>query len=282
MNAGGCANAVFRLRRSSSNRGSMSVERRRFFMRSMTNKFLGALFLALCLGCATFSQNVTGTIAGTVTDSKGGAVANAMVTVKNADRNEVIRSVNTDAYGGYVALLLPIGHYTVSVEIAGFKKATVTGLSLNVNDKLTVNLTLEVGAVSESVTVEASAAEVELQSATPAGLITGTQIRELALGTRNYEQLVSMMPGVSIGTLNQLYVGNSLPSGLAAVVSFSVNGQRNSANNWTIDGVDNVDRGSNLTLSNFPSVDALAEFKVLRSLYDAEFGRAGGGQIDRK
>jgi carboxypeptidase family protein len=249
-------------------------------MRSMTNKFLGALFLALCLGCATFSQNVTGTIAGTVTDSKGGAVANAMVTVKNADRNEVIRSVNTDAYGGYVALLLPIGHYTVSVEIAGFKKATVTGLSLNVNDKLTVNLTLEVGAVSESVTVEASAAEVELQSATPAGLITGTQIRELALGTRNYEQLVSMMPGVSIGTLNQLYVGNSLPSGLAAVVSFSVNGQRNSANNWTIDGVDNVDRGSNLTLSNFPSVDALAEFKVLRSLYDAEFGRAGGGQIN--
>lgn len=70
--------------------------------------------LAFCLSCASYSQNVTGTIAGTVTDSKGGAVANAMVTVKNTDRNEVIRSVNTDAYGRYMALLLPIGHYTTS------------------------------------------------------------------------------------------------------------------------------------------------------------------------
>jgi hypothetical protein len=237
--------------------------------------------LTLCLaGTAWSQQNITGSIAGTVTDEKGGAIANATVTVTNTDRNEVIRTLKTDDHGGYVALLLPIGHYTVSAEITGFKKASVTGIVLNVNDKLTANLTLQVGTITETVSVQATATEVELQSATPAGLITGTQIRELALGTRNYEQLVSLMPGVSMGSLNQLYVGNSLPSGLAAVVSFSVNGQRNSANNWTIDGVDNVDRGSNLTLSNFPSVDALAEFKVLRSLYDAEFGRAGGGQIN--
>lgn len=249
-------------------------------MKGIAVKCLGVLLLSFWLSCTSYGQNITGTIVGTVFDSKGGAVANATVTVTNTDRNEVIRSVNTDASGGYVALLLPIGRYTVSVEMAGFKKAKVTDISLNVNDKLTVNLTIEVGSVTESVTVEATVAQVELQSATPAGLITGTQIRELALGTRNYEQLVSLMPGVSMGTLNQLYVGNSLPSGLAAVVSFGVNGQRNSANNWTIDGVDNVDRGSNLTLSNFPSVDALAEFKVLRSLYDAEFGRAGGGQIN--
>src|SRR5260370_23648740 len=88
------------------------------------------------------------------------------------------------------------------------------------------------------------------------------------------------MPGVSMGNLNQLYIGNSLPSGLAATVSFSINGQRNGSNYWTIDGIDNVDRGSNLTLSNFPSVDAISEFKVLRSEYDAEFGRAGGGIIN--
>lgn len=243
-------------------------------------KYVSVVLSVLLCAASLRGQSVTGSIAGTVKDASGGAVPNAKVTVTNTDRNEVIRTVNTDANGSYVALLLPIGHYGVSVEMATFKKATVTDITLNVNDKLTVNLTMEVGAITETVTVEASPVQVELQSATPAGLITGTMIRELALGTRNYEQLVSLMPGVSMGTVNQLYVGNSLPSGLAAVVSFSVNGQRNSANNWTIDGADNVDRGSNLTLSNFPSVDALAEFKVLRSLYDAEFGRAGGGQIN--
>ncbi len=249
----------------------------------MKTRILAVLTLVLAMTCvasvAWSQQNVTGSIAGTITDQKGASVPNAAVVLKNTDTN-IDKTVNTDDHGSYIATLLPIGHYTLTVEVTGFKKFTQTGIMLNVNDKLTVNIQLQVGTITEVVTVQATATEVELQSATPAGLITGTQIRELALGTRNYEQLVSLMPGVSMGSLNQLYVGNSLPSGLAAVVSFSVNGQRNSANNWTIDGADNVDRGSNLTLSNFPSVDALAEFKVLRGLYDAEFGRAAGGQIN--
>ena len=237
------------------------------------------LSLALCAATA-LAQNITGTIVGTVTDSKGGVVPNATVTITNTDKQVVVRTLKTDDRGEYVAPLLPIGHYSVTAETAGFKKTTQTGVVLNVNDKLAVNFTLEVGTVNETVSVEADALHVDTQSATPAGLITGTQMRELSLGTRNYEQLVSLMPGVSMGNLNQLYIGNSLPSGLAATVSFSINGQRNGSNYWTIDGIDNVDRGSNLTLSNFPSVDAISEFKVLRSEYDAEFGRAGGGIIN--
>jgi hypothetical protein len=239
---------------------------------------LAALF-TICVAVAS-AQNVTGTIQGSVSDPKGGAVANVAVSIINADQNIVIRTVRTDERGQYTAPLLPIGNYTVSAEMAGFKKVIQTGVTLNVSDRLEINLTLEVGSVSETVTVESDALRVDTQSVTPTGLITGTQVRELSLGTRNYEQLVSLMPGVSMGNLNQLYIGNSLPSGLAATVSFSVNGQRNGSNYWTIDGIDNVDRGSNLTLSNFPSVDAISEFKVLRSEYDAEFGRAGGGIIN--
>jgi hypothetical protein len=235
--------------------------------------------LTIC-AFAVSAQNVTGTILGTVYDSKGGVVPNVKVTVTNADQNVDVRTVMTDEHGQYVAPLLPIGRYSVTAEIAGFKKVMQIGVVLNVNDRLAINITLEVGAVSESVSVEADALHVDTQSVTPTGLITGTQVRELSLGTRNYEQLVSLMPGVSMGNLNQLYIGNSLPSGLAATVSFSINGQRNGSNYWTIDGIDNVDRGSNLTLSNFPSVDAISEFTVLRSEYDAEFGRAGGGIIN--
>jgi len=105
-------------------------------------------------------------------------------------------------------------------------------------------------------------------------------VRELALNSRNYEQLVSLMPGVSSTASDQIYIGTTNPSGQTNVVSFSINGNRNSANNWTIDGADNVDRGSNLTLLNYPSVDAIAEFKILRNSYEAEFGRSASGQVN--
>ncbi|MGH9864795.1 MAG: TonB-dependent receptor domain-containing protein, partial [Candidatus Acidiferrales bacterium] len=98
--------------------------------------------------------------------------------------------------------------------------------------------------------------------------------------TRNYEQLVNLMPGVTYGAGDQMYIGLANPSGQTNVVSFSINGQRNSANNWTLDGADNVDRGSNLTLLDYPSVDAISEFKVLRGQYSAENGRSGAGEIN--
>ena len=112
------------------------------------------------------------------------------------------------------------------------------------------------------------------------GLVTGTQIRELQLNTRNFAQLVAMVPGVATANGDQLYVGATAPAGAATGVSFSINGNRNSANYWTVDGADNVDRGSNQTILNFPSIDALEEFKVLRSSYSAEYGRSAGGQIN--
>ena len=226
-----------------------------------------------------FAQDISGTIGGSVLDPSGAAVPAAKITITNTERNQVVRTVKTDSSGTYVAPLIPVGIYSLKVEAAGFKSEEQQGIALNVNDDLKFNIKLQVGAASETVEVTASAAAVELGSPSSATTIEGTQISELALGTRNYESLVALMPGVASNAVDDLYVGNSLPSGSASTIPFSVNGQRNSSNNWTVDGADNVDRGSNLTLSTFPSVDSISQFKVERSLYPADTGRAGGAQI---
>ena len=138
------------------------------------------------------------------------------------------------------------------------------------------------GAVTDAIEVKEEVTPVETGTATAATTIDGTQVRELALNTRNYEALVALMPGVAIkpNPVDEFYIGNSVPSGLSAQTPYYVNGNRYSANNWMVDGADNLDRGANLTLMTFPSVDSIAEFKVERSLYSADTGRAGGGQIN--
>jgi hypothetical protein len=246
----------------------------------MKNAPCAILLLVFGLLSAGLAQDISGTIGGTVLDPSGGAVPNAKVTVTNTDRNQVLRTITTGPDESYSAPFLPVGTYSVGVEAAGFRAQKREGIKLNVNDQLTINLSLEVGSVTEQVSVQAAPVQVELGTPASSGLIEETQVRELSIPTRNYEQLVALMPGVTASQTDQLYIGNSLPSGAASVMPFSINGQRNSANNWTIDGADNVDRGSNLTLLNYPSIDAITEFKVLRSLYTADSGRAGGAQIN--
>ncbi len=242
------------------------------------------LVVGLSLGkCGPVAaQEITGSVFGTVMDKSGAIVSGATVTIENADQNDtVIRVVTANDQGDFVAQFLPIGHYTIVAEAKGFKKAERRGVTLNVNDKLTLNFTLEPGAVTETVTVEADASPIELQTATASGLITGTEIRELAINTRNYEQLVALTPGVSTGLASdQLYVGVTNPTGLSNQINFSVNGGRPTQNNWSVDGADNVDRGANLTLLTYPSVDSIEEFRVVRGQYDAEYGRSSSGQIN--
>jgi hypothetical protein len=221
--------------------------------------------VSLCVCAAIASaQETTGSIVGAVTDSSGAAVAGAKVTIKSLEKNVVLRTVTTEPSGQYLATYLPIGKYEIVAEAPNFKKSIYSDIVLNVADKLTINLTLEVGSVNESVTVEANPLQVELQSVTAGGLINGTQVRELALNGRNWEQLVTLTPGVSDGgNSDTLYVGAFAPQG-TNLVTFSMNGGRREENNYMIDGADNVDRGSNLTLLSFPSVDAIAEFRVIR------------------
>jgi len=240
---------------------------------------LSVIVLIACLAAGLIAQDISGTIGGTILDPSGAMVPGAKVTITNTDRNQVVRVITTDATGTYSVPLIPIGQYSIKVEVKGFKTETRTAITLNVNDDLKFNIALQVGSMSDVVTVEASVAAVELGTPASANTIDGTQVRELSIATRNYEQLVALMPGVVSSPTDELYIGNSSPAGTAATLPYSVNGNRNSANNWTVDGADNVDRGSNLTLMTFPSVDSIAEFKVERSLYTADAGRAGGAQI---
>ena len=246
------------------------------------NRSVKLCLLLFVLAGVQFAQDITGSIVGTVTDPTGAGVPGAKVSITNTDRNSVLRTLTTDAQGSYGAPLLPIGRYSVVVEANGFKKSTQSSIELNVNDSLTVKVKLEVGNVQENVTVEANPVQVELQQATAQTLIEGKQITELSLNARNYEQLVALMPGVTFtDTGDQIYVGVSNPlSGQSNAVRFAINGGRTDQNNWTVDGADNVDRGANLTLLSYPSVDAIAEFRVLRGQYSAEFGRNSGGMIN--
>jgi Carboxypeptidase regulatory-like domain/TonB dependent receptor-like, beta-barrel len=218
------------------------------------------------------AQEITGQIRGIVTDASGAVIANAAVTITNVDRNQVIRTLETNSSGEYVAPFLPVGRYSVSIEINGFRKFVKNDIELNVSDRLTVDAALQPGAVTETVSVEAQPLQVNLQNVAVEGLISGTQVRELPLNNRNYEQLVTLQPGVTSNTTN--------PQGAVNIVSFSISGNRQSQNNWTIDGADNVDHGSNITLLVYPSVDAIAEFKIERSNYSPEFGRSASGQIN--
>ncbi len=244
-----------------------------------TASCLVTLLILLC--SPLVGQNISGTITGTVRDSSGAVVSGASVTITNANQNAVVFSGKTNAAGQYTAPFLPVGGYSVAVEAPGFKKVERTDIKLDVGQNLTADITLEPGSEQQTVSVSASALQVDLQSAQAQTVISGRQIQELSLNTRNYEQLVSLMPGVSTGLASdQLYVGASNPVGTSNQINFSINGSRPTQNTWNIDGADNVDRGANLTLLAYPSIDSIAEFSVQRSNYNAEFGRSSSGQIN--
>jgi hypothetical protein len=244
----------------------------------------GAVWVVLLMVGSVLAraQEVSGSISGTVVDASGASVSGALVTLTNTDRAYVERTLKTDKLGYFTASSLPLGNYSVTIAMKGFKTTTESGLVLHANDSLKADQKLAVGSASETVTVVASVAQLNLENGMSEGLISGTQIRELVLNNRNYEQLLTLQPGVSYGsaTNDQLYIGSSLPAGTSNQVAFSINGARPTANNWTIDGADNVDRGSNLTLLGYPSVDAISEFVTLRGTYEAEYGRSASGQIN--
>ncbi len=242
---------------------------------------LGLSVIAPAFTGPMLAQDVSGSISGTVRDSSGAVIPDATVQVVNTDRAETVRTLTTNKNGGFTATALPLGNYTVAISATGFAGQHLNGIVLHVNDALTINGDLKPGGgAGEIVNVSAGEQAINLEDATQAGLITGTQVRELVLSSRNYEQLVALQPGVSYSGGDQIYIGLTNPSGQTNVVQFSVNGSRTSGNEWTIDGADNVDHGSNFTLLTYPSVDAIAEFKTLRNQYSAEFGRSASGQIN--
>lgn len=235
--------------------------------------FLVVSFMILSLSVLGTAQEVAATLTGTVTDPSGALVAGAAVIVHSNDSGTDVRSVVTGSSGGFNVTNLPAGTYTITVSNAGFQTFVASNVILNVAEKHTLDVELKAGKVSERVEVTAENTPIQTTTAEQSGTVTGDQVRELALNNRNFEQLILLQPGVA----NQL--PDKVGFGLANNTSISVNGARTGANNYTVDGADINDSGSNGTLLNTPSIDAIHEFTLERSNYDAAFGRSGGGQI---
>src|SRR5579884_2220823 len=237
-------------------------------------RFICALVCAFLIASAgAFGQEIYATLIGTVTDPTGAVVPNATVNIHNNETNTDVRAVQTDNSGNFTVTNLPAGVYTVTVKAPGFKTYTSSNVVLNVAQKRTLDVSLQTGQITETVNVTETAVPVQTTSAAQMGTISGTQVRELQLNNRNFEQLVTLQPGVVSG------LPDVVGFGLANTTTLSVNGARPSANNWTVDGADVNDSGSNATLLNIPSIDAMQEFTLGRSTYDAQYGRSGGGQI---
>src|SRR5690349_12438239 len=238
-------------------------------------RLLSCALLVLFFAPPLMRAQDTGSITGTVHDVSGSVILGAEVKVSSPAIG-LAREITTNSEGDYLAGGLPAGTYEVTVTAKGFKSFSAKNIILQVAEKKRVDVTLQLGEISEKVVVEGTnVAQVETQSSDLSGVVTGKEISQLELNGRSFVQLVALVPGVSNQT-GQDFGG----VGLNQNISFSVNGGRVEYNNWQVDGGNAMDTGSNGTLNVFPSIDAIGEFKVFTSNYGAQYGRNGSGTIE--
>ncbi len=230
------------------------------------------VFACLFLSVAGRAQGVTGSISGTITDPTNAPVANADVAITNAVTNVRVWTGKTNESGLYRAADLPAGSYNVSVEAPGFKREQVSRIPLAVDQRAAVNLTLEIGNVADSITVEgATSAQLATETGSLGNTITPAQLQDLPLPSRNVLNLLALTPGVSSG-------GDISSQGGISSSQLSINGSRTLNSDFLIDGV-SVVTGSTGGPQTLPPADSIQEFKVLASSYSAEYGRTSGGII---
>ncbi len=250
--------------------GRGGVRARLFSLRSWTFTLLAVL---LAIPLSLHAQQYSGTIVGTVADSTGAAIPGATVTVINTE-NGSKTSQKSGAQGEFTFAQLPVGKYEVHVTQGNFKEYIETGIEVHTSTNTSVTAVLQIGAVSQKVTVQADALQVQTTSAEVGEVVDGTQVRELPLNGENFVGLTQLSPGVSAAQ-----GANFEGKGLQGGVNFSVNGNPYNYNLFLIDGVNNNDVGSGRTILVYPSVDTIAEFKMIRNSYGPEYGQASGAII---
>ena len=220
----------------------------------------------------------TASLFGTVTDSQGAVVPGARITINNAATGGS-RSVVTDSSGGYVFSLMPVGSYHLTIELAGFRKYERRNILLQANENIRVDAALDIGNLQETVTVEATAAQVDSRSATLNTTVDSKRIVELPLNGRNPADLVLLAPGVASGAGNNSGdVGSNAwrPKGQKEI---TINGSRNNNLRYTLDGGTNMDDLVNENL-DFPFPDAVQEFSAQTSNMGVELGGLSGGALN--
>ncbi len=246
----------------------------------MLNKSKGffAILLLLCFSLEGLAQVSAASLTGLITDSTGAVTANATVTVTNKATN-VSQSTKTDGSGYYTFPTLPVGVYSISVELQGFKKAVSDDVTLAVGQKARLDFALEVGQVSETVAVTGDASLLVRQEATTGGVIENRLVRDLPLSIRNWDDLLGLIAGVQ----NDRYTEEGGGTAAGRTGGANVHGVRSLQNNFVLDGVDNNSISTNVqelsTQVARPSVDSINEFKVSTNPYNAENGRSPGALI---
>jgi hypothetical protein len=225
------------------------------------------LLASLCASGA-FAQTPTASITGQVKDSSGAAVAGAKVSARNLDTN-IERSATTSENADYTIPLLSVGRYEVRVEKSGFRAEVQSGLVLQVDQRARIDFSLQVGQVSETVEVSASAPLLTSETSAVGSVVDNRKVVEMPLNSREFYSLALLVPGVA-------------PSAQGSLLSFrggfNVAGASELNNNFTLNGLDN--NNQLLSAPAFrPSVDAIREFKILTGTYSAEYGRNSGGQV---
>jgi Carboxypeptidase regulatory-like domain len=238
---------------------------------------LGLIMTVGLLPGSLAAQAVTGTILGTVTDSTGALIPGATITLTHAGTS-LTRTLVSDAAGEYTAPSLPTGKYTVTAELSGFKTMSQPNVDLGVDQRVRINVRLEIGTVSETITITGQSPLVQISSSELGTTVNEEQIKTLPLNGRNFVNLTRTVPGVVRGVPGANIDGAGSLAWRASA-SFSANGQRPRDNNYMLDGVDNNETWLQ-TVVLFPSVDALDEFKLQTSTYSAEFGRSLGGVVN--
>ncbi|SRR5579871_273116 len=233
---------------------------------------LAAVVLTFC-AMPAHSQSTFGRISGTVTDSSGAAVVGAKVIVRNTDTHAV-REVTSDYKGFYIAENLPIGPYAVEAEHPGFKRTEQSGFNLSADGRITVDLQLRVGDASQTVEVAANAGQLNTVSGEIAHVVDRAQVDNLPVNGRNYIELLTLVPGVTVTNPDTFSINTSL-----SATNQVVNGHRSNQNNITVDGVSNLDAGANGSLINNVSPDFLQEVKIETSNFSSEYGRSTGASF---
>jgi hypothetical protein len=243
--------------------------------RTMGFALAGLLVMTLAIAVPAIAQTISGQMSGTVTDSSKGRLPGVTVTVTN-DGTQATRTAVTDTDGAWTITNLPVGNYSVEAELQGFKRARRTGFALTADGRLTADLSLEVGGVSETVEVSAVVGEtVNRTSGEVARTIDGDQVRDMALNGRNYMQLASIIPGAALLNDDSLDLTTSL-----STAGQAINGARPNSTSLNIDGGNNLDSGSNGSQINNVGIDFIQEVKIQTSNFSAEYGRQSGSSVN--
>ncbi|HWY06981.1 MAG TPA: carboxypeptidase-like regulatory domain-containing protein, partial [Candidatus Acidoferrales bacterium] len=240
-----------------------------------TKRYFSILILMLSWACLAFGQGgATGAISGTVQDASGAVVSGAKIRITSDATGQQVRELASDDAGIFTATLLPVGNYTVEVNATGFAASKFTGIAVSITETTRMIATLKVSSSQQEVVVESQISQVDTSDAATGEIVGSQTITTLPLATRNFQQILTLSAGASSDLNNASQLGRGQ-------VFIHVNGGREDNNNYLIDGISVADYAfGELTYTPLPNPDAIDQFKVSTSLYDATQGRNGGGNIN--